>query len=77
MKRLTTPLRIGAVHLNQREHQFLQLACSDLTYLQIADRMCVSPRTIDGYRETLFLRLQVKSRVGLAMWAVRSGVVIP
>ncbi|GAB3893227.1 response regulator transcription factor [Spirosoma agri] len=62
--------------LNNRELQFLELACSDLTYVQIADRMCVSPRTVDGYRETLFERFEVKSRVGLALWAVKTGVVI-
>lgn len=62
--------------LNQREQQFIQLACSDLTYVQIADRMHVSPRTVDGYREVLFERCQVKSRVGLALWAVRTGVVV-
>ena len=68
----------GALHsfkLNQREQDFIQLACSDLTYVQIADRMHVSPRTVDGYREALFERCQVKSRVGLALWAVRTGVV--
>ena len=63
--------------LNHREQQFIQLACSELTYVQIADKMCVSPRTVDGYREALFDRLQVKSRVGLALWAVRVGLVAP
>lgn len=63
--------------LNQREEQFVKLACSDLTYVQIADRMHVSPRTVDGYREVLFERFAVRSRVGLALWAVRAGVVIP
>ncbi|GAB3968861.1 hypothetical protein GCM10028806_13790 [Spirosoma terrae] len=61
----------------RRELLFLQLACTELTYVQIADQMCVSPRTVDGYREALFDRLQVKSRVGLAMWAVRMGIVLP
>ncbi|GAB3726816.1 response regulator transcription factor [Spirosoma lituiforme] len=69
------PPNQNAVQLNQREHHFIQLACSELTYVQIADKMCVSPRTVDGYREALFERLQVKSRVGLAMWAVRTGIV--
>ena len=64
-----------SITLNQREQQFLQLACSDLTYVQIADRMHVSPRTVDGYREVLFERCQVKSRVGLVLWAVRTGTV--
>lgn len=62
--------------LNSRERHFVQLACSELTYVQIADRMCVSPRTVDGYREALFERLDLKSRVGLVLWAVRMGVVV-
>lgn len=65
----------STVKLNQREQQFIQLACSELTYVQIADQMHVSPRTVDGYREALFDRCQVRSRVGLALWAVRTGVV--
>ncbi|UFH56948.1 response regulator transcription factor [Spirosoma sp. KNUC1025] len=66
----------SAITLNQRERQFLQLACTELTYAQIAERMCLSPRTIDGYREALFVRLQLKSRVGLVMWAIKGGFVI-
>ena len=65
----------NTIPLNDRERHFLQLACSELTYVQIADRMCVSPRTVDGYREALFVRLNLKSRVGLALWAVKVGEV--
>ncbi len=66
----------GLPKMNHRELHFLQLACSELTYVQIADRMHVSPRTVDGYREALFERLEVKSRVGLALWAVKAGLVV-
>ncbi len=61
--------------LTERETTFLTLACSELTYTQIADRMHLSPRTIDGYREVLFEKLSVKNRVGLAIWAIRLGLV--
>jgi hypothetical protein len=37
--------------------------------------MYLSPRTIDGYRDALFEKLNVRTRVGLAMYAVRSGIV--
>jgi two-component system, NarL family, invasion response regulator UvrY len=60
--------------LNDRERQFVQLACSELTYVEIADKMCVSPRTVDGYRETVFDKLHVKTRVGLVMEALRLGL---
>ena len=64
-----------AVHISEKEKQFLQLACSDLTYKEIAALMFLSERTIDGYRETLFGKLKVQSRVGLAMEAIRKGLV--
>lgn len=35
----------------------------------------LSPRTIDNYRDALFIKLNVKSRVGLAIYAIKSGVV--
>src|ERR1700733_6282245 len=43
--------------LNDREVEFLKLACTELTYKEIADQMCLSPRTIDGYRDSLFEKL--------------------
>lgn len=64
-----------AHHLNEKEKKFIQLACSELTYNDIAKEMFLSPKTIDGYRNTLFERLQVKSRVGLALYAVKHGYV--
>ena len=61
--------------INDRETEFLKLACTELTYKEIADRMCLAPRTIDGYREALFEKLKVKSRVGLVVYAIRNGFV--
>ena len=60
--------------LNDREREFLTLACSEMTYREIADRMCLAPRTIDGYREQLFGKLGVKNRVGMVLYAIRHGI---
>jgi len=59
--------------ISLREAAFLRLVCSELTYKEIADRMCLAPRTIDGYRDALFVKLQVKNRVGLVLYAIRNG----
>lgn len=64
-----------AIKLNDRELNFLKLACTELTYREIADKMNVSPRTIDGYRDDLFEKLNLKTRVGLVMYAIRQGFV--
>lgn len=62
------------IRMNDRELEFLQWVCTELTYKEIAAKMFVSPRTVDGYREALFEKLQVKNRVGLAMYAIKSGI---
>jgi DNA-binding NarL/FixJ family response regulator len=74
-RRLLTHQNEEQVHLSDREKEFLKLACSDLTYRQIADRMHLSERTIDGYRESLFQKLNVQSRVGMVLEALRRGLV--
>jgi len=63
------------VNLNDRETDFLKFACTEMTYKEIADKMFVSPRTIDGYRDGLFEKLHVKTRVGLVMYAIKTGIV--
>jgi two-component system, NarL family, invasion response regulator UvrY len=61
--------------LTEKELKFLQLICSEMTYREIADIMQLSPRTVDGYRDNLFAKLHIKSRVGLAIYAVKSRLV--
>ncbi len=61
--------------LSKRELEFLKWACSELTYRAIADKMFVSPRTVDGYRDELFRKLDVKSRVGLVLFAIRHKLI--
>lgn len=63
--------------MNDRELTFLKLCCSELTYKEIADQMCLSPKTIDGYRASLFEKLEAKSRVGLVLYAVKNGIFVP
>lgn len=64
-KALLTPIDI----------EFLRLASTDMTYKAIAHTMNITPRAIDGYRDNLFEKLDVKSRVGLAIYAVKNGIV--
>lgn len=62
--------------LTDTEIEFLKLASTEMTYKEIAHAMHMTPRHIDSYRDSLFTKLDVKSRVGLAIYAVRNGLVI-
>ena len=62
------------MQLTDREIEFLKLACTEMTYKEIAAKMYLSPRTIDGYRDALFLKLDIKTRTGLAIYAIKNGI---
>jgi len=60
--------------LTENELTFLQLACSEITYKEIAQKMELSPRTIDGYRDDLLKKLKVQTRIGLVIFAIKYGL---
>ncbi len=62
------------IPLSEKEKEFLRLVCSELTYKDIADKMFISHRTVDNYRNVLFEKLKVRSRVGLVMYAIKNGI---
>lgn len=62
------------VQIKENELTFIKLACTELTYKEIADQMNLSPKTIDGYRQELFNRFHIKNRVGLVMFALKNNL---
>jgi DNA-binding NarL/FixJ family response regulator len=58
--------------LNESERKFIKLACSDMTYEQIAEKMFLSPKTVDGYRSAIFNRFGIKNRPGLILFALKN-----
>lgn len=64
-------------HITERERDFLNLVCAkeEYTYDQMATRLGVSTRTIDGYRQSLFLKFDVKSKTGLVLYAIQHGLI--
>lgn len=65
----------GSMRLSENELLFLKLSCSEKTYQQIAREMFKSEKTIDGYRAEVFRKLNVTSRVGMVMYALKNGLV--
>lgn len=61
--------------LSETEIEFLKLAATDLTYHEIARQLKLTKRKVENYREALFEKLGVKSRVGLSVYAMKNGIV--
>lgn len=68
-------VRKKETELNERELEILKLACSELTYKQIADQLFLSIKTVDTYRDNLFKKLGATSRVGLVIYAIKNNIV--
>jgi DNA-binding NarL/FixJ family response regulator len=60
--------------LSDREKEFLKLCITEMSYKEISEKMFCSPRTIESYRNSLCEKLNIKTRVGLAVFAIKSGL---
>lgn len=63
------------VFLTKKEKDLLILICKDIPYTEIADRLGKTIGSINSHREGLLIKLKVRSRVGLVLWAIRNGIV--
>ncbi|MEC4003700.1 response regulator transcription factor [Flavobacterium sp. SUN052] len=61
------------IHITEREKEFLKYSVSEMNYKEISEKMCCSPRTVESYRDSLFEKLELKTRVGLAVYALKNG----
>lgn len=75
LNHITKEPRAQLSDLKNRDIEFLKLAATDLTYKEIADKMNVGVRTIDGYRDQLFEKYGVKSRVALVLYALKNNLI--
>jgi len=64
----------GRADLTRRELQVLALIGGGLTTRQIADRLRISTKTVEGRRQTLFTKLGVQSQSQAVSVAMRSGI---
>jgi DNA-binding CsgD family transcriptional regulator len=63
------------MYITDKEKTFLKYACQDLNYQQIADAMSVAERTACGYRDSLFEKFGVRTRIGLVLEAIKRELV--
>lgn len=61
--------------LNERETAVLQLLCQEHSNAEIADRLFLSVRTVEGYRTRLFEKIGARNIVGLVIYAVKKGII--
>src|SRR5262245_10465890 len=63
--------------LTPREREILHFAAWGYTSIQIADRLVISPRTVETHRAHLLRKLGLRNQVDLIFFAIRHGVLTP
>ena len=73
----TTPAGNDSVHLSRRELEIARLVAEGLTNREIAGRLYISERTVDGHLEHVREKLEVNSRAQVAAWVTRQAEAPP
>ncbi|MBV7529951.1 response regulator transcription factor [Chitinophaga sp. sic0106] len=69
------PTLKNEVQLNDREMEVLKLICNEQTTQEISEKIFLSPRTVEGIRQKLLEKLNVKNSVGIVLYAFRNGLI--
>lgn len=67
----------NVIKIKERELEFILHACTEKTYKEISEKMFLSPKTIEGYRDSLYDKLHIKNRIGLVLYAIRNNIFVP
>lgn len=61
--------------LTPREREVLILIAEGLTNAEIAEKLVISPKTVDSHRENIMRKLNMHSRIDLVKYAIRKGLI--
>jgi two-component system, NarL family, response regulator NreC len=68
--------RPGTANLTKREEEILSLICRQLTTEEIAEKLFISMKTVNGHRINLLQKTGAKNTAGLVMYALKNNIVM-
>lgn len=64
-----------ADQLTRREVEVMELVCRECTNAEIAERLFISPRTVEGHRQRIIQKIGAKNTIGMVIFAIKEGLV--
>ena len=61
--------------LTDREIEVLKLVAEGKSNREIADLLCLSPKTVNGHRTNIMDKLDLHNRTELVKYAIRTGLI--
>ncbi len=62
-------------YLTNREKEVLVLICKQMNTHEIAEKLFISPRTVEGHRNNLLLKTESKNVAGLVVYAIHNKMI--
>jgi DNA-binding NarL/FixJ family response regulator len=63
------------IQLNEKEREVIRLLCMEFTAAEIAQKMEISPRTVEAIKDRLMERFGTKNTAGLVFFAVKNNLI--
>jgi DNA-binding NarL/FixJ family response regulator len=63
--------------LSEREIEILKLICQQMTSQEIADKLFIARRTVEGHKGNLLLKTATKNTAGLVIYAIQNNLIDP
>ena len=70
-----TPVVQEQIILNDREKEIIRMICEQKTTQEIADKICLSKRTVEGYRIKILEKIQAKNIAGVVIFALKNNII--
>ena len=66
---------VEVAHLSDRELEVLRLICLGMNNDEIADKLCISPKTVKSHKSNLLEKTECKNATGLILYALKNKIV--
>lgn len=76
-KQVVKPRLRGGVELTRREMEVLREVCLGLTNAEIADKLFLSPRTVEGHRKNILEKTGARNTAAMVIYAIKQGWIDP
>lgn len=63
------------ITFTEREYEVLELICNEKTAQEIADSLCLSQRTIEGYKKNLLEKTNTRNTTGMIIYCLKHGII--
>lgn len=75
MRDVRNSIQLHHVDFSDREKEIIRLCCEGYLGKEIANKMCISPRTVDSHKTNIFNKLGIHNTIELVKYAIRNGIV--